>query len=395
MSSKVLYLWSVAQQGFIDTHVEAQAIFIRLMDEQDTPSALAEPTPQQTTWVMAFAEHLQQAAQNKQNIPLESRQPFMHSSKGLAKYAQNHLLVLELPNLPEAIFLPMLLEIIEIAKNLNLVIFDDEKLGIYFLPSGDILPTEKEDLWLGYIEYWESQRDTTFNNLAELKNYIEPLIKNLMNDKGFLLNYKETIEKKYEEYMYDYTKETPIGPYCISFYLGITKYGYKLSVRLSIYLKLPDFDYSKVPFIDKKSEIINNFKGLPVGYPIISFIPKEKSSTLSRNLTHIKNIANVQAAMLDIKNILFSLFPLLSGHIQNLVLIMKESYYFRDDYYKKYGDIYDSIPYLFAFHLASDSKFEVLVNDFKVSIKDSSKPLLEDEFLAFVKFLREEIKPLV
>ena len=125
----------------------------------------------------------------------------MHSSKGLAKYAKNHLLVLELPNLPEAIFLPMLLEIIEIAKNLNLVVFDDEKLGIYFLPSGDILPAEKEDLWLGYIEYWESQRNTTFNNLAELKNYIEPLIKNLMNDKGFLLNYKETIEKKYEEYL--------------------------------------------------------------------------------------------------------------------------------------------------------------------------------------------------
>ena len=90
-----------------------------------------------------------------------------------------------------------------------------------------------------------------------------------------------------------------------------------------------------------------------------------------------------------------TLFSLLSGNIQDLVLIMKESYYFRDDYYKKYGDIYDSIPYLFAFHLASDSKFEVLVNDFKVSIKDSSKPLLEEEFLAFVKFLREEVKPLV
>ena len=224
------------------------------MDKQDTPSALAEPKPQQTTWVMEFTEHLQQAAQNKQNIPLESRQPFMHSSKGLAKYAKNHLLVLELPNLPEAIFLPMLLEIIEIAKNLNLVVFDDEKLGIYFLPSGDILPAEKEDLWLGYIEYWESQRNTTFNNLAELKNYIEPLIKNLMNDKGFLLNYKETIEKKYEEYMYDYTKETPIGPYCISFYLGIAKYGYKLSVRVFLDLKLPDFDYSKVPFIEKNQK---------------------------------------------------------------------------------------------------------------------------------------------
>ena len=98
--------------------------------------------------------------------------------------------------------------------------------------------------------------------------------------------------------------------------------------------------------------------------------------------------------MLDIKNILFSLFPLLSGNIQDLGLIMKESYYFRDDYYKKYGDIYDSIPYLFAFHLANDSKFEVLVNDFKVSIRDSSKTLLEEEFLAFVRFLREEFRPL-
>ncbi len=90
--------------------------------------------------------------------------------------------------------------------------------------------------------------------MAEFKNHIEPLIKNLMNDKGFLLNYKETIEKSYQEYIYDYTKETPIGLYCISFYLGITKYGYKLSVRIFLDLKLPDFDYSKIPFIEKNQK---------------------------------------------------------------------------------------------------------------------------------------------
>jgi hypothetical protein len=387
MSSKVLYLWSVAQQGYVDTHAEAQAIFIRLMDKQDTPSALAEPTPQQTTWVMEFAEHLQQAAQNKQNIPLESRQPFMHSGKGLAKYAQNYLLVLELPNLPEAIFLPMLLEIIEIAKNLNLVIFDDEKLGIYFLPSGDILPAEKEDLWLGYIEYWESQRDTTFSNLAELKNYIEPLIKKLMNDKGFLLNYKETIEKKYQDYAYHYTKETPIGLYRIIFFLDVTKYGYRLGVNVTLYFKLPNCDYSKIPFIEKKSEIIKTFKGLPVNYPITSLVPREESSALDKKISYIDTKADANAAMYAVSNILLPLLPLLSGHIQDLVLIMKKFFTIQS--------LYENISYLFAFRLADDSDFESLVNDLIIFIKRRSDPLLEDDFLAFVKFLREEVKPLV
>lgn len=200
---------------------------------------------------MTFAEHLQRSAQTKTTIPLESRQPFMHCTKGLAKYANNRLLVLELPNLPEGVFLPMLLEIIEIAKNLNLVVFDDEQFGIYFLPSGDIFPEEKQNLWFGYVEYWENQRDTTFRNLGEVKNHIEPLIKTLMNDKGFLLDYKETIEEDYQDYAYNYTKETPIGRYKIMFFLDVTKYGYRLSVDVKLYFKLPNFDYSKIPFIEK------------------------------------------------------------------------------------------------------------------------------------------------
>jgi hypothetical protein len=61
MSSKVLYLWSVVDQGFADTYDEAQAIFMRLMEERDK-----QP---KTAWITTFAEHLQQAAQTKQPFP--------------------------------------------------------------------------------------------------------------------------------------------------------------------------------------------------------------------------------------------------------------------------------------------------------------------------------------
>lgn len=74
MSSKVLYLWSVVDQGYAYTYDEAQAIFMRLMEERNESLAqlsfFAQPTTSpKTPWVMTFAEHLQQAAQTKQPFP--------------------------------------------------------------------------------------------------------------------------------------------------------------------------------------------------------------------------------------------------------------------------------------------------------------------------------------
>lgn len=53
MSSKVLYLWSVVDQGFADTYDEAQAIFMRFMEKRDK-----ELTQPKTAWITTFAEHL-------------------------------------------------------------------------------------------------------------------------------------------------------------------------------------------------------------------------------------------------------------------------------------------------------------------------------------------------
>ena len=81
--------------------------------------------------------------------------------------------------------------------------------------------------------------------------------------------------------------------------------------------------------------------------------------------------------MLELTNILLPLFPLLSGHIQDLVSIMKQFFAIK-------SLVYENISY-----------FEILVNDLTIFIRRRSDPLLEDDFLAFVKFLREEVKPLV
>jgi hypothetical protein len=70
---------------------------------------------------------------------------------------------------------------------------------------------------------------------------------------GFVvyINFFDYIEEDYQDYTYNYTKDTPIGPYRINFYLDITKYGYRLGVYISLHLKLPNFDYSQIPFIEK------------------------------------------------------------------------------------------------------------------------------------------------
>lgn len=59
--------------------------------------------------------------------------------------------------------------------------------------------------------------------------------------------------------------------------------------------------------------------------------------------------------------------------------------------------VHENAAYLFAFRLANDAKFDNLVNDLSQFIKAQRKPdpVLEKDFLAFVKFLREEVKPLV
>lgn len=126
---------------------------------------------------------------------------------------------------------------------------------------------------------------------------------------------------------------------------------------------------------------------MPVNYPITSLVPREESSALDKKISYVDTKADANAAMYAVSNILLPLLPLLSGHIQDLVLIMKKFFTIQS--------LYENISYLFAFRLADDSDFESLVNDLIIFIKRRSDPLLEDDFLAFVKFLREEVKPLV
>jgi hypothetical protein len=346
--------------------------------EQAEALANQEATP--SAKLLAFARDVEIYSQNNDLDPIVLRYLRNFEKKVIAANTAAYCI-----DLPEYQWRSLLKILIEVAQTHKLVLFD-EQLVLLLLPDGSILPPQTARSWQGTLEELENESGFP-QTLLEFHKLITTKIGDLLSEHGFVLS-EEGLDKYGDEYWVQYDKSIKMGKHSLtlSYQGGDGEFKLRLILRVTednmiAICRQSDFQYS-----------MRGGGGVLLDIPIILF-KHEDSFFCIINWDGFEDLLlklrqsplRWSDAAQDIKGI----DALFNGDIDSRVK----------------NEVQRSVyaPYaLIAAHLAGNPNFEELAISLGKYGKDSGKfwggfnyATVSAGWPKLVKYLREEVKPLV
>ncbi|MBL0231828.1 MAG: hypothetical protein IPP76_14055 [Moraxellaceae bacterium] len=177
MSGQMLYLWDATDYGTPTNMDEVFKTFNQLIEKPERPSSA----------ILAFAQRIQDLARFHQVFAEPTKQLYHN----LVAQFKQHQYALHSLELPYGNYLPLLTALGSTAAAFNLVIYDDQ-LGVAYLPTKKVLPDNRAIDWLMQKDFLANK---TFKNLNEFKDYVQPLMHDLMARYGLSFTQMPSHEK--------------------------------------------------------------------------------------------------------------------------------------------------------------------------------------------------------
>lgn len=325
--------------------------------------------------LLAFARKLEELAPQ-----IEPENEYLSSLyAGLEQLVKENYKRLLPVDMPPNEWVSTLKLMVEIAKEVNVAIWDDS-IGMAFLPNGKILPNDKAKLWKNAITEMEQVSDFP-TTLSAFKKFAQPKIEALAFQHGFCQKGKNEVDG-YTFY------EKKCGEIVQRFSAGFWGGGeFCMIAGVSIHCKSIRDIYSKFLFTPVTGSLGENI--------IFPNIDKEYNSIGS---SAIKTVDEFFECLTYIEEHMLPLFEAVQS-IKGLDLLLN-------------GDLAPSIrdgaqhrfymPHcLIIARLANNPQFEELCTSLGTYGEGSNRnwganaSARESEWPKLVKYLREEVKPLV
>lgn len=376
MSGHIIYIWDATNHGQPQSFDEAVTTFQKLIKE----------IPEQPTSAMlAFAQRIQDIIRFGSNTDEELRRLYGN----FVDKVKQHPFALLAVELPYNNYLPVMRMIVETATALQLVAYDDQQ-GLVFLPSGDIFPESRAEIWLGALAHLDSNKDFP-KNVKAFETYVKPMLEEMMIRHGFIK--KHIPKQKYDSKAQGmvevqtpiYSKLIPIGECYVSLSYAKGRHGYGIPASLHIKYEPVDVIYNKFDFVNTYSYSTFHIQLLidllsEKDMPNKSFDINSHQDILDRLVIMEKTIFPFFETLHDLK----SLDNLLNGNIN---LRFKEAMQGRGVYAPRC---------LIVARLANNPHFEELaVTLAKPRSPGANEDALPTEWPKLVKYLSDEVKPLV
>ena len=258
MSGQMLYLWDATDYGTPTNMDEVFKTFNQLIEKPERPSSA----------ILAFAQRIQDLARFHQVFQEPTKQLYHN----LVAQFKQHQYALHSLELPYGNYLPLLKTLGDTAAAFNLVIYDDQ-LGVAYLPTKKVLPDNRAIDWLMQKDFLANK---TFKNLNEFKDYVQPIMHELMARYGLSYELLTPISTKPV-----YIKKTTYGIQYISVGYTQDKEGdYGLNGCLYINIPLVENIYHKFDFFKEKNSKSVEMLLLHDLYPPPSEFLREDNSKL-------------------------------------------------------------------------------------------------------------------
>ena len=376
MSGHIIYVWDATNHGQPQSFDAAITTFQKLIT--DIPE-------QPTSAMLAFAQRIQDLIRFGSNTDEE----LLRLYGNFVDKVKQHPFALLAVELPSNDYIPVMRMIVETAIALQLVAYDDQQ-GLVFLPSGNIFPESRAEIWLGALAYLDSNKDFP-KNIKDFEAYVKPMLEEMMAKHGF-------IEKHIPKQKYDskaqavvevqvpiYSKLIPLGECYISLSYAKGRHGYGIPASLHIKYEPVDVIYNKFDFVNTYSYSAFHIQLLIVllaekDMPNKSFEMSSHRDILDRLAIMEKTIFPFFETLHDLK----SLDNLLNGNVN---LRFKEA---------MQGSGVYAPRCLIVARLANNPHFEELaVTLAKPRFPGANYDAIPIEWPKLVKYLKEEVKPLV
>lgn len=345
--------------------------------EQAEAFANQEATP--SAKFLAFARDVEIYSQNNDLDPIVLRYLRNFEKKVIAANTAAYCI-----DLPEYQWRSLLKILIEVAQKHKLVLFD-EQLVLLLLPDGSILPPHTARSWQGTLEELENECGFP-QTLLEFNKLITSKIGELLSEHGFVLS-EEVLDKYGDEYCVQYDRAIKMGKHSLSLSYQGGDGEFKLRAFFSVVedniisiCNQSDFQF---PTIGGGGVLLNISKLLTRRHSFFRIMGWEDFEDLSFKLR--QSPLRWSDSAQDIKGI----DSLLNGNVDEAVR------------YNVHHMI--DMPYcLIAARLADNPNFEELAASLGTYSKDSGRhwgmfnyDTVSTGWPKLVKYLREEVKPLV
>ncbi|MBH1971950.1 hypothetical protein FK216_11190 [Moraxellaceae bacterium AER2_44_116] len=361
MSGQMLYLWDANDHGVPKNMDEVFKTFNQLVEKPERPSSA----------ILAFAQRLQDLARFHQVFQEPTKQLYYN----LVEQFKQHQYALHNLALPYSNYLPLLKILGKTAEAFNLVIYDDQ-LGVAYLPTRKSLPEGDCAIsWLMQEDYFANK---TFKNLNEFKDYTQPLMHELMARYG--LSY-ELLTPTSTKPMY--IKKTTYSIQYISVGYTQDKEGdYGLNGCLYIDIPMVEDIYNRFEFFKEKNANSVEMLLLDHLYPLNS--DKRKLKTKEDIAARIQLFEDEFLKSLAIAENMKDLDRLLNSDIND-----------RFKWIIQGCGIYTPRCLIVA-RLANNPHFEELAMSLATPrAPAANRTSLPTEWPKLVKYLREEVQPIV
>lgn len=376
MSGHIIYIWDATNHGQPQSFDEAVTTFQKLIKE----------IPEQPTSAMlAFAQRIQDIIRFGSNTDEELRRLYGN----FVDKVKQHPFALLAVELPYNNYLPVMRMIVETATALQLVSYDDQQ-GLVFLPSGDIFPESRAEIWLGALAHLDSNKDFP-KNVKAFETYVKPMLEEMMIRHGFIK--KHIPKQKYDSKAQGmvevqtpiYSKLIPIGECYVSLNYAKGRHGYGIPASLHIKYDPVDVIYNRFGFVNTDSYSTFHIQLLidlllEKEMPNKSFEMNNHQDILDRLTLMEKTIFPFFSTLHDLK----SLDNLVNGHVNTRFTSAMQG---RGVYAPRC---------LIVARLANNPRFEELaVTLAKPRSPGANEDVLPTEWPKLVQYLREGVKPLV
>jgi hypothetical protein len=302
---------------------------------------------------------------------------------------KQHPFALLAVELPYDSYLPVMRMIVETATALQLVAYDDQQ-GLVFLPSGNIFPESRAEIWLGALAHLDSNKGFP-KNVKAFEAYVKPMLEDMMAKHGFIKKhipmrqYDSESRTMVEVQIPIYSKSIPIGECYVSWSYAKGRYGYGIPASLHIKYEPVDVIYNNFGFFKSSSyatfdvELLNDLLERK-DMPNKSFEMNSHQDILDRLTLMEKTIFPFFSTLHDLK----SLDNLVNGNINSRFTSAMQG-----------RGVYAPRCLILA-HLANNPHFEELaVTLAKPRSPGANYDAIPIEWPKLVKYLQEEVKPLV
>jgi hypothetical protein len=360
MSGYALELWDSKRDGVPANFDKAVAIAASLRRQ---PVAL---TPALIEFNQYYYDYL---VKNQENID----SPYFVENQ-LRHKSDDWPFALLVVDLPEYGWEPMLKKLVSIANQLGLVVFSND-FASFFLPNGKILPPSRKKIWQGFNEFLEKEQDFPTTRKAFTK-LAHPMVDIIIRRHGFEPFIDDYPDKDYPFERFDYQKEISN--------LGTAKIHVEYRGGIHEFQICIGFFFfsNKVYDIYSQLNFNKNIKGCFSVSLSQDFIDRYKSSlwniadkiALAERLVLLNKVmTNIFGNLKTIKD----LDDLVNGNACEPVKRKIRDYWMCTQHA------------LIIARLANNPEFEQLAIDLQ------QKGTFIEEWPKFVKYLQEEVKPLV